>query len=457
MRSRHISQLNRAISILKSDDRSATEIEFLSNFVMDYKELAVYLGRMSIAGINQVMRACYLEEYETGDHIFYKGDHSDKFYLILFGSVCVYNLNKENVVTFSSILNQGQKLGEQGLVTGMPRSMSAKAHCKVFMLCMFRPAFKQFLEKTVLFELESQLNYIDMYFPNIYRYGSISRIRIAYSMHTVHYRRNKVVLTKNVNYDMIYFVFEGECSIVSQANKNKEKCFVKLSKGSCFGEECGLMGKPAGHTIKVSSEYAILFFIRKIDVKRVIPEEVLEVLVGNYYLKQRSRLLLKEASKSDDPSFDETQLAPIELYPMASGIARRQIHMQFQRTQSSLGCRLLDPLHVGYKKKLRQFRSGISLKEEEGLKHTRVRSRRSDLAIKRTGTFTPAVSRMSSPTNLRLGDYEGLKLTSTVSRRSSSLTGSLATLSPAVSKRDTPTSRLADSDVKTLTKSERRM
>mmetsp|Transcript_7357 Transcript_7357/g.13631 ORF Transcript_7357/g.13631 Transcript_7357/m.13631 type:complete len:430 (+) Transcript_7357:290-1579(+) len=416
MRPRNIAQLNRALSILRSEDRAPSEIEFLANFIMEYKELAVYLERMSISAINQVMRACNLEEYEPGDHIFYKGDLSDKFYLILFGNVFVYNLNKENVVTFSSIINEGQKLGEQGLVTGMPRSMSAKANTKVFMLYMFRPAFKQFLEKTVLHELETQLNYIDKFFPNIYRYGSISRIRIAYALHTTQYRRNKEVLTKGQTYDALYFIFDGECSIVTQVNKNKEKCVVKMGKGSCFGEECGLLGKPAVHNVKVTSEYAVLYFIRKVDVKRVVPEDILDVLISNYFLKQKSRLFLKEVAEPVDTVQTEHELAPIEKYPMASVMARRKIHLQFQRTLSSLGHRLQDPVHVSYKKKLRQLRSVVSLAQEETQKLTRIHSRRASLlqsptprrgsALSSAPSRSPLLSRMSSPMPMKLVDYD---------------------------------------------------
>jgi CRP-like cAMP-binding protein len=372
---------------------------------MEYRELAKYLDQMSIAGIHQVVRACNILEFDPGEHIFCKGDLSDKYYLILYGSVCVYNINKDNVVTFSNVIREGNKLGEQGLVTGMPRSMSAKANTLCFVLFMYRPAFKMYLEKAVVRELETQLDYIDKYFPNISRYGTISRIRIAYAIYSASFRRNKVILAKDLPYDCLYFIYEGECAIVTQVRKNIEKCVVKMGKGSCFGEECGLLGRVAGQTVKVTSEYAVLFYIKKGDVKRLVPEDVLSVFINNYYLKQKSRALFREiVMPASHAQHDQVSLASHEQYPMASILARKNFHQQMQRSQSSLGCKLNDPIHIGFKKKLRQFRSGVNLEEP----HRVPRSRRSSLIID-SAKGSPVVSGVTSPSFRRSIDFGQLR------------------------------------------------
>jgi CRP-like cAMP-binding protein len=362
MKSSKVANFNRALVILRSDNRSTSDIEFLADFIMDYIDLKMYLQRMSIAEISQVLRACYLSEYSSGEHIFYKGDLSEKFYLILYGSVCVYNQNKENVVTFSSDLVEGQKIGEQGLVTGMPRSMSAKATTHSFLLFMYKPAFKLYLERTVLYELEAQLLYIDRFFPHICRYSGITRIRIAYALHSVSYRRNKAVLSKDLPYDCLYFIHEGECSILAPTSMGRDKCIVKMGKGSCFGEECGLLGKAASHNVRVTSEYALLYFIRRADIKRTIPDDIIQVWVNNYHLKQKNRQHLKEAS---EPIKADARISCsfIEKFPLATPIARRKIHMQQQRSISSQGSKAVDPNYISFKNKLMQFRSGVTIKE----------------------------------------------------------------------------------------------
>jgi CRP-like cAMP-binding protein len=397
MKVHNLRLLNQALTILRSEVRSLSEIELLANFIIsEYKDLAVYLSPMTIEGIHQVMQVCSLEEYNPEQHVFYKGEASNKFYLILFGSICVYNLNKANVITFSTTLTAGKKLGEQGLTTGSARSMGAKAMSKTYLLVIARSAFKQYLQKVVLKELESQLAYIDRYFPSIANYGSSTRVRIAYSMHTVNCRRNKALLVRNEPGDAIFFIDEGECSIVTEVSKTKDKCVVKMGKGSCFGEECGLLGNPANHSVKATSEYARLFFIRKVDAKRVIPEEVIAVLLKNYHLKQRNRKLLKRVARPVIP-IDENVKDRFERYPLASTAARRSICMQHQRTKSSLCVRLDDPLFVGYKKHLKRYRSGVSLEPLDAPKL----SRRSSLLYKGE----------SSPTNLRPSERERMSLT----------------------------------------------
>jgi CRP-like cAMP-binding protein len=353
-----IANFNRALVILRSDNRSTSDIEFLADFIMDYNDLKVYLQRMSIAEISQVVRACYVSEYSSGEHIFHIGDLSDKFYLILHGSVCVYSQNTDNVVTFSSDLVEGQKLGEQGLVTGMPRSMSAKATTHCFLLFMVKPAFKLYLEKIVLQELEAQLLYIDRFFPLIFRYGNITRVRIAYAMHSVSYRRNKPVLSKDLPYDCLYFIHEGECSILAQTSMGRDKCVVKMGKGSCFGEECGLLGKVASHSVKVTSEYALLYFIKRADVKRVVPDDIFQVWISNYSLKQNSRQLLKEATEPIKVH-KRISLDFIEKFPLATPIARRKIQMQRQRSISSQGKKAVDPNYISFRNKLMKLRSVV--------------------------------------------------------------------------------------------------
>lgn len=248
------------------------------------------------------------------------------------------------------------------------------------------------MEKTGLHQLDAKMAYLDEFLPNIGRYSITSRIKIVHAMHPLHCRRNKVILTKGVPSDAIFFIHEGECSITSKVSGVKERCVVKMSKGTCFGEECGLLGELADHNVKVTSEYAMLYFLKKSDVMYVIPDDIFKSLVYNFQLKQKSRLFLKESLLSEQADF---QLNSSEKYPMASALSRKKIQMQRKRNLSVIKSGPEDPLFDIYRHKLHKLRSGAILNQEEGPKLSKVRSFRTSLLTKLSMSQAP--SRKGSP------------------------------------------------------------
>jgi CRP-like cAMP-binding protein len=329
----------RLIMILQTLDRSEEDKELILSYLLGLPDLAKYLQsipRQTLLEMSSVVKA---EHYSPDMPIFNKGDYSNCFYLILVGKVQIYNTNKEGEITFSTFIGSGKRLGEQGVITSQPRSLSAVAVEHTFMLVMTRPQFKTYLQAGFLTELGVQLSYIEQFLPSIEHYSYIQKIMIAYCLKTETYCRGQVILPKGVVSQNLYIVIDGEAEIIACLITGKHS-ILKLARGALFGEEGVFLGVKTKHSIVCASQRVNLFFIRKFDAVKVLPEEIMTNICNHYKAKEKNRLKLSESKIRSDIRLhintgvsDSTPTS----FAWASPFARRKlVKMQHVKSISSL-------------------------------------------------------------------------------------------------------------------------
>ncbi|WP_139490030.1 Crp/Fnr family transcriptional regulator [Brevibacillus dissolubilis] len=93
--------------------------------------------------------------YPAGTELFKQGDSGDTFYVVISGSVKVFNITKDGQEKIIAIFRSGQSFGEFALIDGEPRSASATTMEDSVFIIITRETFFRLLKKN--FSLSQKL------------------------------------------------------------------------------------------------------------------------------------------------------------------------------------------------------------------------------------------------------------------------------------------------------------
>ncbi|MEK8128732.1 cyclic nucleotide-binding domain-containing protein [Paenibacillus filicis] len=101
-------------------------------------------------GLDRVHKAALLQEFtqlsfRRGDLLFEEGEFGDSLYIIMQGSARIYLKDSGSGETTLAILGEKEYFGEMALLTGDPRSASAKADSDLVVLQMLKESFDRIL------------------------------------------------------------------------------------------------------------------------------------------------------------------------------------------------------------------------------------------------------------------------------------------------------------------------
>lgn len=325
-------ELKYAIEILtKSPDlRSQPDLDFLSMFLLFLEDFRKYITKLNIVLKYQLCRKLTIETYQKDEVIFNKGDPSDKYYIILKGSVSAINMNSEGTEIIIGIIGPGKQFGERGIIKNLPRNLKIAAAEKSLLLALTDLDFRNILGDYVKQFLEHKVNFIITYVPYVGKYSAAHKERAAYAMNMGYYKRGDKIVQEGGICEFLFFVYEGEC-VICFKDGNKEQQISKLTTGMCFGEECVLFGKTVMWTVVTFSEYSTVLTIRRNDLITSFPSESVDALKESFKLKMKGREFLMHTRNNsvqmDDSSVLQRKLSDsgIKLFPLATNYARKRL------------------------------------------------------------------------------------------------------------------------------------
>jgi CRP-like cAMP-binding protein len=300
-------------------------------FLLFLEDFRKYIIKLNNVLKYQLCRRLTIESYQKDDVIFNKGDPSDKYYIVLRGSVNAINVDSDGVGVIVGKVGPGKQLGERGVIKNLPRNLKIAAAEKVLLLALSGTDFKMILGDYVKQFLEQKVQFIITYVPYVVKYSSAHRERSAYAMNMEYFKRGDKIIQEGAICEMLYFVYEGEC-LVCTKDRNKEQQLSKLTTGMCFGEECVLLGRSAIWTVIAFSEYTAVLTIKRYDLMTSFPPESVQSLKESFNLKMKGREFLKH-SKSNSLQLDDSSVitkkisdSGIRFFPLASNYARKRMY-----------------------------------------------------------------------------------------------------------------------------------
>ena len=316
--------LEYVLSIFHRKVRTIDECDFLITYLSSLPDFKKYLTNKSRDISRKIISCMQLEIHPKNAVLFHKGALSDKFYILLWGSLEALHTDKDGYIIPYGSVYPGKQVGERGLVRKQPRSLTIKAKEISYTLVLNSEDFTKYLGQDANIQLERKLEIIDMYFPKIYSVSQLQKERIAFSMGYDEYKKNSVILEKDELNDALYFIWEGEVSLNYSSEASGR--VVTLVSGNCFGEEGALANRNNYYQVVVLSEKALIYSIKRTDLK-IVPEDTKEAWRNNFNLKEKGRRLLIQhrLDRMRTGSIDICTQTDVSIYPQASRYAQRRL------------------------------------------------------------------------------------------------------------------------------------
>lgn len=103
--------------------------------------------------LEHIETVCQEESYQDGEVIIAEGALSDKFFILLEGTVQIWKKFQQPEQELLTVYSQGQMFGELALIEDMPRSATVAAKGPVCLLAVRRDDFKHLLTQSQAFAL----------------------------------------------------------------------------------------------------------------------------------------------------------------------------------------------------------------------------------------------------------------------------------------------------------------
>ena len=112
---------------------------------MEHLKTIEYLNTLAPDDLKQIEAVCREERYEDGDVIITEGAPSDRFYLLVDGTVQIWKKFQQPEQELLTVYSKGKMFGELALIEDMPRSATVSAKGAVHLLAVPSEDFKRLI------------------------------------------------------------------------------------------------------------------------------------------------------------------------------------------------------------------------------------------------------------------------------------------------------------------------
>ncbi|CAG9309906.1 unnamed protein product [Blepharisma stoltei] len=324
--------IKRSIRIIKKKSKTYEDIEELNALLSDLKPLQSVMDTLTMTNRILLLSSFTVVELKENELLFSKGDPSDCIYVILSGSLQLYNHSQKGKTDMipGNILGKGTILGERGILKNLTRSLTAIAVEHMHLLRLEAQIFKSLLGKEMNANMETKRKIVDQYIPGLLQMPAQQKERLAYLLDIEYYNRGTVITKQGVFNEKILIVLEGECKIFFQQGQYK-RFLSTLEKGSWIGEETALFDKPSAFSVVVTSDTLKAARIKNSDIKQVYPQAAVQMLRSSYHARELARNKLANFShpcltpKASVPSSPRS-------FPLATPKAKQKMNSLIQNS-----------------------------------------------------------------------------------------------------------------------------
>lgn len=326
------------LPVIQNPIKTTHDINLILHFLKSLDDFKLFAAKLPVAALHALATEFELEEYRPGQILFRKGDDSNKLYIILKGTIDLYDTKPSKIKELVSKATEGKIIGDRGLLRREQRSLSAQVKQHSYLLTLSASKFKSIMHSTLYQYFEHKLQFLEKHIPKIVKYPLLLKEKLAYAMEYVIFRKGDVILEVNREITHVYYILEGECQMLSKffsMNSN----MLYLGTGSSIGEEAILLSKPSDCTVKACTEYVKTFRIKRETYLTTMPDEILQLNKELSVAKENERKYLNSCHSL--PSLNNSnklRVAPKHIWDLASPSARRNINNFYMR-RTEIGTR----------------------------------------------------------------------------------------------------------------------
>ncbi|CAG9314340.1 unnamed protein product [Blepharisma stoltei] len=344
------------VNLINKPDKSLEEIEKIDLFLHHLKPFQRLIEHLPPNIRQQVIGCLQAKEYHEGERLFTKGDPSNCLYVVMRGTLQMYNhATKEKIDMIpENVLGKGKVLGERGILRNGPRSLTAVARERSYVLILDAKYFKLYLSNEMYITLETKKKIVDKFIPGLSQYPGTQKERLAYMLEIEDFDRGAILAKQGVSTDKMLVILEGECIMTYKEGLIK-RIVARLEKGAIIGEETALFDRPSSFTVTVTSNSLMAGKIKNADLQTLYPNKVISMMRNYYSERNLTRKKLVDFTHPCLTSY-EPVLSPRN-FPLASPKAKEHMTIIMQRNPSfykeSLSEKLINFSYKGRLEKLR--------------------------------------------------------------------------------------------------------
>lgn len=353
----HAIEIERIVKILQKKTRSPEELIEVNEYLLNLKPLQLIMNNLSQSNKMQLLTSFNIKYFKEGERLFSKGDPSDCMFVIMTGSLQLYNHSTQDNTELipENILGKGRILGERGILKNLPRSLTAVAREQTYMLVLDAFTFRNLLGKEVYSNIQIKRKIVDQYLPGLAHYSLTLKERLAYMLEIDIYPKGTVLAKQGSFSEKLMIILEGDCQIYAVQGLHR-KTLSTLGKGSFIGEEGPLFDKPSLYSVVVISDSLKVAKMKNADVKQLFPTTTVQMLKDAYLVRDQARSKLLNFSQRSTTlnKFYTTQ----KNFPLASARAQEKFNGQLQRKSHRRFASIDQEINYkGILEKLRDFSS----------------------------------------------------------------------------------------------------
>lgn len=322
------------INTLKNPKKLTEEAEEIAAFLLKIEDLTPYISSLSALSLEQVAGNLKLHEYKESEVVFNKGDNSDKLFIVIKGSVSLYDVQKDDLLSLVSVVEMGKVLGERGLIRSMPRSLTAIAKRNTILISFDIMKFKYIINSQLNSNIDEKLNFIDQKFPKSSVFKTYQKEKLAYCIDIKAVKKDEVIVREGTLCENLIFMYSGECLVYKSVSGIQLK-IIYIGPGCMISEECVLLNKHSEYSYKISSDKAKLYYIKKQDFFIQTPEQIVRKLIAICKIKLNRRI---EIMQGADRIFKYSNPIPaisVNSFPLANRKLRSKLSDSFYQVSTT--------------------------------------------------------------------------------------------------------------------------
>ena len=266
----------KAVKMFKVYPKTYEDLEYLSHFIGQFEDIGRYFRNFSLQHRFSIIDSFKLQSFTSKQSIFRKGDPSSYYYFVLDGQIEAYNEERDGSFKLVGTIGRGKSLGEMGILRNQPRSLTCIAKTNGHYLLLSSEQFMTLLGSNINKFVNEKIKFIEAYFPNVRKLTSVQKQRIAYAMGMVSMSRGQTVSKIGENLNFLYFIRDGELSVLLGSENTSQQMVLKLAPGNIIGEEAVFYTSPLRYKITVFSEYTQLYTLSRQDIFVLLPPETID-------------------------------------------------------------------------------------------------------------------------------------------------------------------------------------
>lgn len=269
--------LEELINILRSPRRSLHDLEVITYFCNSLSTIRTFTKHLSKSKLLELAQFYKLEKYVDSQFLFYKGDPSDKLYIVLQGCIELIDIVQGQQQILTAIVGPGNTIGERGLAKNLHRSLVARAKGAAIVMTLDKEKFRYYMLEQVYAHLKEKLDFIDRYIPGMRSFSTSQKEKLSYSFQTALFSKGETLLEQGKYINFLYFIVDGECILTKNTAQHKITIST-LGRGCIIGDENILLNNPSSYTITVSTDRLKTYKVSKHEINILLPEKTLDML-----------------------------------------------------------------------------------------------------------------------------------------------------------------------------------